>query len=97
MINLYQFLYKIKLGVLTRFIPICDIRNTLPHDLDREALKEWVILDTFDMFSPAYDNPQRLETVAKWFKEFGMKEVKAEFVPFDEGRNRIAVVKGIKA
>lgn len=96
MINFYNFLHKIKLGVFTRFIPICDIKNTLPPNLDKETLKEWVILDTFDMFSPEYDHPQRLKTVKKWFEEFGMKDVKAEFVNF-EGGNSIAVVKGIKA
>ena len=47
------------------------------------------------MFSPQYDQPQKLATVKKWFEEFSMKEVKAEFVRYGNG-NTIAIVKGIK-
>ncbi len=35
--------------------------------LSDEALKEWAILDMFDMLSPAYDQPQSLATVRRWF------------------------------
>lgn len=95
LIALYQFLYKIKLGVLTRFLPICDIRNTLPPNLSKEELKEWVILDTFDMFSPEYDQPQKLSTVKKWFEELGLQKVEAKFVEIATG-NSVATVRGIK-
>jgi SAM-dependent methyltransferase len=37
--------------------------------LSDEALKEWAILDMFDMLSPAYDQPQSLATVQRWFGE----------------------------
>jgi ubiquinone/menaquinone biosynthesis C-methylase UbiE/uncharacterized protein YbaR (Trm112 family) len=37
--------------------------------LSDEALKEWAILDMFDMLSPAYDQPQSLDTVRRWFDE----------------------------
>lgn len=33
--------------------------------------REWVILDTFDMYSPTHDHPQTLNTVARWFTEAG--------------------------
>ena len=45
------------------------------------------------MFSPEHDHPQRLATVKKWFEEFGMKDVWADFVGF-ENTNKGAVVKG---
>ncbi|MFI5203012.1 MAG: class I SAM-dependent methyltransferase [Flavobacteriales bacterium] len=67
MIKFSLFLRKIKLGFLNRFIPICDIHSTLPASLTPEQRKEWVILDTFDMFSPAYDTPQKVKWVASYF------------------------------
>jgi uncharacterized protein YbaR (Trm112 family) len=39
------------------------------YDLKEDMLKEWAMLDTFDMLSPAYDNPQTMETVKKWFND----------------------------
>lgn len=63
MIALSRFLKKIKLGFLNRFIPVCDIDSTIPTSITKEQLKEWVILDTFDMFSPKYDRPQQVNKV----------------------------------
>ena len=48
------------------------------------------------MFSPAYDDPQRLETVKRWMEEAGMKSVKAAFIPFGKEKIEAPVVKGIK-
>ena len=94
MIGLSQFFNKIGIGKLTnRFIPICDIKNTLPQNLSKEQLREWVILDTFDMFSPEYDQPQRIETVRQWFEEFGLKVTFADTITF-EGSNQVSAVKG---
>ncbi|MDB5274327.1 MAG: class SAM-dependent methyltransferase [Chitinophagaceae bacterium] len=95
MIAAYQWLYKLKLGFLTRFIPICDIKNTFPASLSKEELRNWVILDTFDMFSPEYDNPQKIATVVRWFKERGLHQVKGEFISYG-GTLQTAVVRGIK-
>jgi len=86
------FLDKIGLGILNRFLPVCDIKSTMPSGLDKQELKEWVILDTFDMFSPAYDQPQKLKTVVQWLNDLKFKEVKGEVVRF--GNNAVTVVKG---
>jgi ubiquinone/menaquinone biosynthesis C-methylase UbiE len=95
LIGASQFFNRIGVGKLTnRFLPICDIKSTLPPNLSREQRREWVILDTFDMFSPEYDHPQRLATVKKWFEEFGMKNVEAGFVQY-ENSNQVAAVRGI--
>lgn len=95
LIGISQFFKKIGLyQIANRFVPICDLR-TLPSGLSQESYREWVILDTFDMFSPEYDNPQKLLTVKKWFEEFGMKDVVAEYVNYGED-NKVAVVKGFK-
>jgi SAM-dependent methyltransferase len=96
LIGLYQFFDRIKLGkVVNRFIPVADIRGTLPPNLSKQELREWVVLDTFDMFSPEHDHPQRVETVKKWFEEFGMDVTFAGFMTYC-GNHSAAVVKGVK-
>lgn len=96
MIKLSRFFMKIKIDiVVNRFIPICDIKRTLPKHLSESDFREWVILDTFDMFSPQYDQPQKIETVEKWFREMGMTNVFAGFIKYGDG-HEVAVVKGNK-
>jgi len=95
LIKTYQFFSRIGIGkLMNRFVPICDIDGTLPKNLPAPQLREMVVLDTFDMFSPEFDQPQRISTVAKWFNEYGMKDVWAGFVKYDHFKG--AVVKGIK-
>ncbi|MDT7041661.1 class I SAM-dependent methyltransferase [Candidatus Nitronereus thalassa] len=36
---------------------------------------EWALLDTFDMYAPAYDKPQTLGEVRRWFQEAGLIDV----------------------
>lgn len=96
LMSLYWFYDKIGIGkILNRFLPICDIKRTIPHSLDKRSLREWAILDTFDMFSPAYDQPQRLQTVVRWFEEFGMQNAKGTVIKYGDG-NEVTLVKGIK-
>ena len=92
----YFFFDQIGVGkIVNRFLPIVDIKGTLPAGLSKEDLREWVILDTFDMFSPQHDHPQKIATVKKWFEEFGMKVTFADYIIF--GNNfSAATVKGIK-
>lgn len=86
MIALSRFFSKLGVGkYLNRFIPVCDIDRTLPAGLSEEELREWVILDTFDMFSPRYDSPQRIETVARWFREAGLQDVWSGWVEYAPG------------
>jgi ubiquinone/menaquinone biosynthesis C-methylase UbiE len=96
LISLYEFFSKVGVGrVVNRFLPICDIQGTLPSNLSKKELREWVVLDTFDMFSPEYDHPQRITTVQNWFKEFGADVTFAGFLTYAFNK-RVAVVKGIK-
>ena len=76
-------------------MPVCDIRGTLPPNLSKEELREWVVLDTFDMYSPEHDHPQRIETVKGWFEKYGMKVTHASFIRYGDNF-KAAVVKGIK-
>jgi SAM-dependent methyltransferase len=95
MIRASQFFSKLRLGkILNRFIPICDIAGTLPPNLPYHQLRELCLLDTFDMFSPTYDNPQKIKTVTKWFKKYGMSDVWGGKIYHDGFTS--AVVKGIK-
>ena len=96
MTSLTRTFNKIGIGKITnRFIPICDIEGTIPKNLSKEQQKEWIILDTFDMFSPKYDDPQKISTVARWFEEFGLKDIQAGFINYADGFEA-AVVKGVK-
>jgi SAM-dependent methyltransferase len=96
LIRTYYFFDKLKMGMIAhRFLPMCDINRTLPANLSKDVLREWVILDTFDMFSPAYDNPQRISKVKKWMQECGAEVTFADFVTYANNL-KLAVVKGIK-
>ncbi len=96
MIAASRFFDKIGVGRITnRFIPICDIKSTLPARLSPQQLREWCILDTFDMFSPEYDQPQRIATVRKWFQQSAFRDIFADYINYS-GNNRVAVVKGAK-
>ena len=95
LIKTSSFFSAIKLGkIFNRFLPICDIAGTMPPNLPYAQLRELCVLDTFDMFSPEYDNPQSIETVVNWFKKYGMVQVKGEKIRY---QNCMAsVVKGVK-
>lgn len=53
--------------VLKRLVPVADY--TGDHPLTDQQLKEWALLDTFDMLAPAYDSPQTVATARRWFEE----------------------------
>ncbi len=89
-----NFLDRIKLGALRRFIPVVDFKNAMPRGLTPEQLRDWVVLDTFDMFSPTYDNPQRIKAVADMFTRSGATVTFADYV--DCGSGKAAVVRAIK-
>ena len=85
---------RIKLGTLRRFLPVVDFKGTMPTGLTPGQLREWVVLDTFDMFSPQFDNPQRISDVARMFERGGADVTFAGFV--DCGTSEAAVVRATK-
>lgn len=95
LIALSRWLTSRKLNVLNRFVPVCDIHGTLPKELSSRELREWVVLDTFDAFSPTYDNPQRIRTVADMFRRHGATVTFADFVQ-NGPKSEAAVVRAIK-
>lgn len=56
---------------------IADYRNEF--NFGEDMLKEWAILDTFDMLSPAYDQPQTIDTIKKWFREAQLSDVEVHY------------------
>jgi len=95
LIRLSNSLQRMGLGVLRRFVPLVDIQGTLPPNLSPGQLREWVVLDTFDMFSPRFDKPQRIPAVAKMFERANADVTFAGFV--DCGTGKAAVVRAIRA
>ena len=56
-----------------RLVPIVEYSHLgLAPDLN----VQWAVLDTFDMYSPAHDHPQSLESVKRWFGEIGFQDVR---------------------
>ena len=55
-----------------RLLPVaCAHLHGIP--LTEEDFREWVRLDTFDMYSPAHDHPQRFSTVRLWLEDAGFR------------------------
>lgn len=93
MLKLFDLMVSFRLGVLTRFIPITDVRG-FPVELTNEQRKEWAILDTFDAYSPTFDNPQRLKDVESMFTKYGCEVTFAGFVKCAGGTS--TVVRALK-
>jgi SAM-dependent methyltransferase len=69
-----KILHKLPYGIeINRRLLIADYRGII--DLQEEILKEWAILDTFDMLSPAFDSPQTIESVKQWFIDAHMSNI----------------------
>ena len=95
LIRLASGMQSIGLGALTRFLPLVDLRTIPRSGLSEGQFREWVVLDTFDMFSPEHDHPQRVKDVAAMFGDNGAKVTFAGFVEYANGF-KAAVVRGIK-
>jgi SAM-dependent methyltransferase len=62
---------------LSWFMLIADYRGVYP--LPDNIQKEWAVLDSFDMLSPAYDFPQTLESLTTWYKEAGFTKIEVGY------------------
>jgi len=47
--------------------------------LSPEVARQWSVLDTFDMYSPAHDHPQTIKTVKSWFDKAGFVDVTVRY------------------
>ena len=93
MLALFDLLFLLRLGALTRFIPITDVRG-FPSSLSPAQRREWAVMDTFDAFSPEFDNPQRVQDVARMFSNNGCEVTHAGLVHYPGGSGM--VVRAIK-
>ncbi len=58
--------------IVMRLLPVsCAHLQAIP--LSESDFREWVRLDTFDMYSPAHDHPQTFSTVRAWIEEAGFQ------------------------
>ena len=58
------------------------------YPLSPQQLKDWAVLDTFDMFGPAFDQPQTAEDLKGWMRSSGLVEVEVFRSGFLVGRAR---------
>jgi SAM-dependent methyltransferase len=57
---------------------IADYSHMLKN-ADERTLKEWAILDTYDMVSPAFDFPVTLKTFKQWHVEAGLGNIEVHY------------------
>jgi len=69
---------------LRHLIPVANYSGIYP--LDKAQLREWALLDTFDMWAPAYDQPQSLATLRRWFGAAGFRDAEIFRAGFFVGR-----------
>ena len=55
-------------------------------ELADQQVREWAILNTFDMFAPAHDTPQSASTLRRWFDEAGFEDAWVGRLGFLVGR-----------
>jgi SAM-dependent methyltransferase len=61
-----------------RLSPISEYSDFgLPFELN----KQWSILDTFDMYSPAHDHPQSIATIRAWYQKAGFEKISVQYGP----------------
>ena len=85
---IFDVLCFLKLDIFVRFLPITDVRG-FPKNLNISERIKWTILDTFDAFSPEFDNPQRLRDVVEIFKKEGCIIKFAGLAKYDGGSSTV--------
>ncbi|MGB2712659.1 MAG: hypothetical protein WBC51_00660, partial [Vicinamibacterales bacterium] len=51
-------------------------------------IREWAVLDTFDMLAPAHDHPQSTRTLKQWFAAAALEDVEVQRPGLVVGRGR---------
>ena len=70
---------------------VADYSREFPQAPD-EQLKQWAILDTFDMLSPAFDAPQTARAFRAWHEQAGLDDIEVVWGHNGfEGRGRAPV------
>jgi len=58
---------------LRYLIPVANYDGVLP--LSSGQLREWAVLDTFDMLAARYDKPQSVDALHRWFHAAGLSDI----------------------
>lgn len=58
---------------VSRLVPVANYAGVYP--LNDQQLGEWALLDTFDWFSPRYDNPQSPSALERELRTMGLEDV----------------------
>ena len=84
-----------KVGRRLRYaIPVSNHAPDWP--LSKAQVREWALLNTFDMFAPRYDQPQSDQTLRSWFEEAGLHEILVFRSGFYIGRGRKPASRSLK-
>lgn len=78
LVPLSAWLYRLAGRAGSRLLPIVQYDHL---GLSAALNREWAVLDTFDMYAPAHDHPQTLQTVQRWYDEAGFVSVNVEYGP----------------
>ena len=75
--------------IIMRLLPVASahLQNVL---LSNDHFLSWVFLDTFDMYTPKYDRPQRYSKIKRILKELGFSNIKRN----QHGGISISAIKG---
>jgi len=79
-------------NTLKRMIPVANYAGELP--LSPEQHREWSLLDTFDWFSPEFDNPQTPQAVKRWMNDAHLVQVEVLKAGHLVGRGKVPDGKG---
>jgi 2-polyprenyl-3-methyl-5-hydroxy-6-metoxy-1,4-benzoquinol methylase len=62
--------------LVMRMLPVASayLQDVPLNDAD---FREWIRLDTFDMYSPAHDHPQKFHVVEGWLREAGFTDIRS--------------------
>ena len=90
MIFCFDVLCRVGLGALTRFLPITDLRGF--PDLEKSQRQEWAVMDTFDGFSPAFDQPMTIDSIISMFLELGCFVTFSGTVKYKGGKSTVVRV-----
>ena len=92
MLSMSRFLGGVPLlgRYLKRLIPVADYRGV--YHLSEDQLLEWGTLDTFDWFSPRYDQPQTARTLRKWLQQASLQDIEVFKADHLTGRGRRLIV-----
>jgi len=69
---------------LRYLVPVVNYEGIYP--LTQAQLREWAVLDTFDMLAPAHDHPQSASALREWFTAAGLSQVEVHRSGFLVGR-----------